>query len=265
MTTHFIAQRLASTQHKITFNLIGCGGTGSHILSNLAMMSHSMVKLGRQPFFVRVWDSDTVSEHNIGRQLFSPADEGRFKAEVLIERINRFYGLQWYSMNADFQLTGFRDDDLNSNITISAVDSVHSRRMIQDVVQRKVNPYQPYRVPYYWFDVGNSYNSGQILMATLRDIPQPSAGTRKSLPDFFDEFGDVQETPNEPSCSTAESLARQDLFVNKLMATYTTHMIWDFLKNFRIAYRGLYVNLESYKVSQIPIYYVKKDSKANAK
>ena len=252
MKYHYLEQYIANSNHKVAVNLVGCGGTGSHVLSNLAMMNYSLVKLGRAPLFVRVFDPDIITHHNIGRQLFSPADEGQFKSEVLITRINRFYGLQWSFVNESYPMFSPKRDrhDSGANFTISCVDTVDTRKKI--AIGHSTNGRSDhYSVAYYWLDIGNSQDSGQIILGTFRPIRQPKNNFCRMLPLFTDEFPNAKDDKNEPSCSMAEALARQDLFINKFMATCATHMLWDLLINFRINYRGIYVNLKDIKTSKM--------------
>lgn len=248
MKYHYLDQYIASSQHKITFNLIGAGGTGSHMLTNLAVLSHTMTKLGRQPFFVKVFDPDFVTDHNVGRQMFSPADIGRYKAEVLVNRCNRYFGTDW---NAFPVMYGFDNintgEDIGSNFIISCVDSVQSRKAIKKIVCGTDYRYkQGYNKTYYWMDIGNERSSGQVILGTVGNIKQPRGKNRiNNLPDFFVEYKNVKENNNQPSCSVAEALFKQDLFINKILADNAAHMLWSLLRDFRINYRGMYVNLET--------------------
>ena len=266
MRYHYLEQYIASAQHRITINLVGCGGTGSHMLTNLATLSHAMVKLGKQPLFVRVYDPDKVDEFNVGRQMFSVSDIGEYKSDVLVTRCNRFFGTEWMSYPEMYcETTEMRKEDFGANFIISCVDSVKSRRMISDMypLPRMIKASQgdiynnsghmSYRTPYYWMDIGNTRKSGQIILGTLRQIKQPDEESLGFLPGFFQEFLDVTELRNEPSCSLAESLLHQDLFINKIMATHASNMLWTLLKEFRINYRGIYINLENVKTTPILI------------
>jgi PRTRC genetic system ThiF family protein len=253
---HYLEQYIASSQHKITINLVGCGGTGSHVLTNLAMMNYSLVQLGRQPLFVRVWDPDIVSEHNVGRQIFSPADIGRNKAEVLVERVNRFFGTHWQSMNEMFELPEdkSRKRFYGANITITCVDTISSRKQVRKLFPKRSNfnfISNRYEFPYYWLDIGNGKSSGQVILGSILPIRQPGNADPQTLPTFLDEFPKVKEDPNQPSCSMAEALGNQDLFINKMLATYATHMLWTLLRDYRIDYRGIFLNLDGMRVSKI--------------
>jgi PRTRC genetic system ThiF family protein len=252
MNYHYLAQYLASTQHKIVVGVIGCGGTGSHVLTNLAMINKALIGLGKQPLHVCAYDDDVVEEHNIGRQIFSPADVGQNKAAILVTRINRYFGFDWESRPLRFGSELGRERVTSINILVSCVDSVASRMEIAGYIvpQARNSSMNNQFTLYYWIDVGNSYHSGQVILGTISP-GKAQKGSIKELPVWTKEFEGVKEKKEEPSCSLAESLGRQDLFINKMMATYTTDMLWQLLKNYRIHYRGIYVNLESMKTQPI--------------
>lgn len=263
MEYHYLANNIASTMHKVTINVVGCGGTGSHVLSSLAAMNHALVSMGRQPLHVKAFDPDVVTEHNVGRQAFSTADIGENKANVLISRINRFYGAAWTAVPTRFGIEKprpefHRDFFYGANFTISCVDTVESRKEIQHVLHEMAmedTKVPDYAFPYYWMDIGNSDKFGQVILGTVKHVPQLAREQQRiefcQLPDFFAEFPYAKDNPVEPSCSMAESLMHQDLFINKIMATYAIQMLWELLMQFRINYRGLYVNLNDGKTSKI--------------
>jgi len=244
---HLLHPKIASSSHQIIVHLIGVGGTGSHVLTNLAMIAQSMIKIERQPLFVRTFDYDEVTEHNVGRQNFSPADVGRYKSIVLTERINRFYGSQWEAEIIDYKLYNSHES-FGPDIIISCVDSVESRKNIAKAwLDRKSAA--------YWMDIGNDTRKAQIILGANPLDRKKERSIRTTLPDFFAEYPGIQDDPNDtsPSCSTLESLGRQDLFINKIIASYATHMLWQLLKDFAIDYRGIYINLESMQINKIPI------------
>ena len=57
--------------------------TGSQVITNLARMSMALQALGHPGLHVTVFDPDTVSQANIGRQLFSETELGLNKAVSL--------------------------------------------------------------------------------------------------------------------------------------------------------------------------------------
>ena len=92
---HYIHNYLLNPQHPVTVNLIGAGGTGSQVLTNLARLDVTLRALNHPGLFVTVYDPDIVTEANIGRQLFGWSDIGLNKAQCLVTRINNFFGNDW--------------------------------------------------------------------------------------------------------------------------------------------------------------------------
>ena len=66
---HFTDSYLLSPQHPVSVFVIGAGGTGSQVVTNLACMDMALRSLGHAGLHVTVFDPDTVTEANIGRQL----------------------------------------------------------------------------------------------------------------------------------------------------------------------------------------------------
>lgn len=66
-------------------HIIGAGATGSWLVMELA-------KLGITN--ITVWDFDTIEEHNVPNQLYGIKDVGRYKVEVLAQRVLEETGLQ---------------------------------------------------------------------------------------------------------------------------------------------------------------------------
>ena len=72
--------------------LVGVGGTGSQLARCLArLLYHRQQKRQHLPEVVFV-DPDVVESHNVGRQMFTPADLGQPKAAVLARRFNMALG-----------------------------------------------------------------------------------------------------------------------------------------------------------------------------
>lgn len=92
---HFTDRYLLNPRHPVTVFVIGAGGTGSQVITNLARMNMALQALGHPGLHVTVFDPDTVSQANIGRQLFSETELGLNKAVSLVTRINRFFGYAW--------------------------------------------------------------------------------------------------------------------------------------------------------------------------
>ena len=81
---HFTDKYLLSPYHPVTVLVAGAGGTGSQVITNLARMSVALQALGHPGLHLTAFDPDTVTEANIGRQLFSETELGLNKATALV-------------------------------------------------------------------------------------------------------------------------------------------------------------------------------------
>ena len=146
---HKIDPRLLSRQVDVA--LVGVGGNGSQMLTGLARLHMALLALGH-PGGLRVtaWDPDRVSEANVGRQMFSPADVGLNKAVVLVHRLNAFYGLNWEAKPVAYAHEEYSRRDL----VISCVDTAAARRDIHKLIE-KLAPVSYVVDHSYWLDLGN--------------------------------------------------------------------------------------------------------------
>jgi molybdopterin/thiamine biosynthesis adenylyltransferase len=72
---HHIDQRLLD--RRVTIHLAGVGGNGAQMAACLARLDIAIRALGHpHGLFVHAFDPDTVTEANVGRQLYSPSDIG---------------------------------------------------------------------------------------------------------------------------------------------------------------------------------------------
>jgi molybdopterin-synthase adenylyltransferase len=91
--THHCHPALLESREPIRILLAGVGGTGSRVLSGLRHIHLALLAFDRPGLEVIALDPDTVSEANLVRQAFYPADVGRSKAVVLVNRLNLACGL----------------------------------------------------------------------------------------------------------------------------------------------------------------------------
>ncbi len=260
---HFINSYLLNPTNPITVNLIGAGGTGSQVLTALARINQSLIALGHAGLFVRVFDSDIVSKANLGRQLFADSEIGLNKAVVLINRLNRFFGTNWkafpYSYNKDnYQKLG---QYKIANLTITCVDTVTARFEIAEILKgeaaEKINHSC---LPYYWLDFGNSQYTGQVVLSTICNIEQPKSKRFTPvarLPFITEEFKALleqsEEKDNTPSCSLAEALTKQDLFINSALANIGASLLWQMFREGMITARGFFLNLKQFKTRPLMV------------
>lgn len=244
---HAIVSHLLTQQAKIT--LIGAGGNGCQMLSGLARLDRALRGLGHPGLNVTLYDPDTVSESNIGRQLFYPNDIGHYKAVVLMHRVNCTYGLSWEAQAVKFGRN--HADGYNTDILITCVDSAAARRGIWEHLSH-ASTYFPAT---YWLDIGNRARIGQIF---LTQVPRPPKLLRKdALPTLADVLPEIidESIPEDdaPSCSLAEALAKQDLFINQHVVTWGLQLLWDLFRRGGIDIHGYWINLESGRVNPVPV------------
>lgn len=252
---HFIAPELLNPTNPITVCLIGAGGTGSQVLTGLARMSHSLQQLGHAGFQVSLWDADIITDANRGRQLFAESEVGLSKAAALIARTNRFFGTMWKTVSKPFSA----ETNERAAIYISCVDSAVARFGIAEVLSRLDTRTSHSDTPRYWMDFGNSRDTGQVILSTIADIEQPASEkfiTVASLPQVTDEFAELLMQGNDddtPSCSLAESLEKQDLYINSVLAQLGCSLLWQLFRQGLTAHRGVFLNLKEFRSQPLAV------------
>lgn len=290
---HSLPSSFADNEVKIA--LVGCGGNGTQMLTGLARMHVALRSFGHPGFKVTVFDPDRVSEANIGRQLFSYADVGQFKASLLVHRLNIFFGLDWVAQPENFPNEAaqkHRREYEAFDIIIGCVDSAKSRREIHSYGRQFLSSGSATEFrAMYWLDVGNLSNTGQVILGQFKpefsrnhtapgrliDALAPTIGkkdrNRKKgskewkewyqsilpthLPNVTDLFPSIMDASvpevDIPSCSLAEALESQDLFVNQAVTTFGLQLLWMFFRQGGIDHHGYFINLATGKVTPLPI------------
>lgn len=258
---HAIVPELLTRRVRVA--LVGAGGNGSQMLSGLARLHLALLKLGHPGgLSVTVWDPDLVSESNVGRQLFYPSDIGQPKSFVLVNRFNLAFGFDWDAEGDEFE----RPQNTNpANIVVSCVDSAKARRSVREHIWD-----QGYNSPNYWLDLGNRQRDGQVVlgqpmgsvryasvMSQVNSLCARDALNDVRLPCVTDLFPDLLdesiEEDNAPSCSLAEALTKQDLFINQAVSTFALQLLWRLFREGKIEHHGAFINLESGRVNPLPV------------
>ena len=260
---HFTENSLINPTNPVTVNLIGAGGTGSQVLTALARMNHALTELNHAGLSVRLWDDDVITEANLGRQLFAESELGFYKSIALINRVNRFFGTNWKAETQKFEKDdlGKLQSNMKSEIYISCVDSVKSRFDIAEILNElKIDKGYYRNQCKYWIDFGNSQFTGQVLLSTIGNIKQPNSKkyeTVENLPFITEEFGELlkisEEEDNTPSCSLAEALEKQDLFINSTLTQMGSSLLWNLFRNGMTENRGFFLNLKEFKTQPIKL------------
>ena len=239
--THIVRNDLLHKRVKIL--VIGAGGTGSMLATELARLQIGFEARGHLGgFSVVVADGDTVSQANVGRQIFYEPDIGLNKADVIVSRVNSCFGLNWES--APQFVNG--SSEASFNIVISCVDSAKARREIHAFVHRNT--------PFYWLDMGNGAATGQVVMGEplgrRKDWKMRLPVVTELYPQLLDES--IPES-NEPSCSLAEALEKQGLFINRAMAIAGLQMIEEMLRTGKLEHNAAFIDLNRFKMSGLRV------------
>lgn len=259
---HFTDSYLINPTNPISVNVIGAGGTGSKVVTALIEMNHSLIALGHAGLSVRLWDDDRVTEANLGRQRFAGCETGLYKSVALINRANRWEGTNWKAESVKFEKSrlGRLPKHAGACIYISCVDSIKARFGIADIIECLRNDNSYLNQPRYWMDFGNSRDTGQVILSTVGNIKQPNSEkyeTVANLPFVTEEFADLlarsEATDDTPSCSLAEALEKQDLYINGSLAQMGCSLLWGLFRNGLTPYRGFFLNLKDFRAQPIAV------------
>ena len=248
---HYLPSKLAT--QAINVVLVGAGGTGSRMLENLMNLHRALIALGHpHGLQVTVIDDDRVSTANVGRQAFYASDVGSYKAMTLVNRANMALGglAQW---NAVVGRVTTESNFGETHMVIGAVDNRSARLAILRALERCT-----FGDPVYWLDLGNTRATGQVVLG------QVSGNRRKTddkwrlphvgemFPELIDSVRDRIED-DTPSCSLAEALEKQSLFINPAVSLFASNLMWQLFTMGEIEHHGAYVNLDSMSVMPMAI------------
>lgn len=252
---HQLEYTLADPRHPITVMVVGIGGTGSQVLNCLARISFALKKLGHPGFHVLAMDGDKVEEFNVGRQLFSESEIGMNKAVCAVSKINRFFGFSWEAESellVHGYITGLQK---SPNLIISCVDNVSTRRVIANTKF----PFGPREHNlYYWMDFGNNQQTGQAILGSMEKA-EGFSGQKGNPPlrTIFQVFPKMEKYEKDilqgPSCSMAEALGKQDLFINSMLAQAGSNILWKLFYNKNITEQGVFLNLSPMNMAPLLI------------
>ncbi|NHA05583.1 PRTRC system ThiF family protein [Mucilaginibacter sp. HC2] len=260
---HVVEKEWLNPYNPIVVNLIGAGGTGSQVLTALGRMNHALIELNHPGLFVRLFDDDKVERANLGRQLFATAELKQYKAVALINRVNLFFGTNWKAVTARYDKASLKQQPelAQAGLTISCVDTVQARLEIADILKtlHKHSGHSRNK-PLYCMDFGNSRFTGQVILSTIGKVPQPEMKkyqTVDTLPMVTDEFRELllasESADKTPSCSLAEALTKQDLFINSALANAGASLLWQLFREGMLVNRGFFLNLKDFRMQPIKV------------
>lgn len=138
-------------------HVVGAGGNGSYLIPHIARyISTKFVSESSKPR-VHVYDGDKVESKNLLRQNFISADIGKNKAEVLVSRYNKAFGLK---MTAHPKFVTSRTFDHSVyldpySLVITCTDNLKSRGLFALATH----------TTFAWLDLGNEERGGQVILS----------------------------------------------------------------------------------------------------
>ena len=205
--------------------MLGAGGTGAHIATNLYRILYTADRPVR---FILV-DGDLVEEKNLARQHFTHADLLQNKAQVLAERYSSVFELeaeyvseyiedeQRLARLLEADIYHYRGNQaMETVILIGAVDNNRSRQMCDRVFRQAKN--------LIYIDSGNGEHSGQVVCGVRRGGRTYMKPVSAHYPDILE---DEDKFPSELSCAEASVSAPQSLMANVMAATAVNALIYN--------------------------------------
>ena len=252
---------------RVALTLVGLGGTGSHIASGLIAIAQALGDRGIASYILFV-DPDIVEPKNVGRQLFSAADIGQPKAQVVADRLNAAFGTRiGASVRAieeqDICVPENRGDQQGSplQVVIGAVDNAAARAVMARAVKKADGK--------LWaLDCGNENHSGQIALGNIANANNLKGaialGMTDRLPAPHLVYPDLIKSPKAknphptlprrknsdrggaraPSCAELTAAGEQALMVNRVIAAYALELLHVFLVTREVRWFALALDLQ---------------------
>ena len=101
---HFVHPYLVNPTNPISVNVIGAGGTGSHLVAALGKINFALNTLNHAGLQVRAYDHDLVQSPNFGRTTYNQNELGFNKAVAAVNKNNRTYGTGWKAVPSKYVL-----------------------------------------------------------------------------------------------------------------------------------------------------------------
>lgn len=245
---------LLPTDRPICVALVGCGGTGSHVAQSLARIAYHARAAGQEIDLLFI-DGDTVEAKNVGRQLFSPAELGRNKAQSLAARFSAAFGLQVAAipeMATAETLHAQQPPRAAIGILVGCVDgaagrlAMHSALMALSARHDRAN----WSV---WLDLGNHESSGQVVCGTTAPAEQLAgclavAGVCSKLPApsvVYPELLQAAKRAPRADCAAQQEDNLQSLMVNQMMASIGGEYLYNLIVRRRLTTFRTVVDLAS--------------------
>lgn len=152
----------------IDIHVVGCGGTGSYLIQNLARL----LKVKREDYNINLYlyDADVVETKNLIRQNFSNKDIGRSKAEAMAAKVSGGFQIpavaytKYIESETDvLEMLKVSREVHHFPIIVGCVDSMQCRKIIDSGMKKwGENSFKA-----VWIDSGNEEFFGQVIINSV--------------------------------------------------------------------------------------------------
>jgi PRTRC genetic system ThiF family protein len=235
---------------EVRIQIAGAGGTGSQFCEALASLEVTLRALGHPGFSVTIFDDDRVSRANVGRQRYTHCDVTVHKAHVLVHRLNLFFGLNWTA-----HARRLRPEEISCDVVVTATDSALFRAAVGKAFRTR-------QCETLWLDMGNGPATAQAILSHLGQPHRFDEKAGKHIPtmripsvyDLYPELAHMKAADtDQPSCSVAEAITRQEWPINRLVATAGTTLLWNLFREGKLAHHGCVIDSKSLKMTPMAI------------
>ena len=251
---------------RIGVAIVGCGGTGSHLVPNIVQylasrkltLNTSDSYSPRGEFDIFLIDGDEVDQRNLLRQKFAEFEVGSNKAKALATRYSDAWGvgISYYEGYVDKssleKLFGANPQySYDLFVIFGAVDNHRARMEISSYVDSLSNA--DFAGGIYWIDGGNESNYGQAIISgnpgsyirqsdgvRVRDWKKAKIGDAIKpyrLPSFFARHPEalskvLDSSKKEPSCLELSEIDPQTIQANMMSAYCMTSLFTQLMSGY---------------------------------
>ena len=251
--------------------VVGVGGTGGFVAEGLCRLTH-----GSQLPILLI-DPDRVEERNLVRQAFYPKDLGKFKSQVVAERLAALYGREVAYSVTTFSgeiIMGLHEslrERLESfgrtydtgratgwNLVIGCVDNPIARKEMSLSV----------RFPSWWIDAGNGDNSGQVFIGNCDKLQLKDSAVLPTGPDAGDFYRLPLPTLVEPgllkpvpvaakvddalNCAEAVEQNVQTPVINQMMAALVLEFVLRLIAG-KLTWMSAYIDMDAGSLRMVDV------------
>lgn len=232
--------------------VVGLGGTGSQLARSIARLLFDMRERRLQIPRLMFVDPDKVERKNVGRQMFTVADIGQYKAALLASRFNKSLGLNIMALPRKFNPKMLRHE-MRETLLVGCVDNPEARKAMSETQA-------------LWLDAGNHYDSGQVILGNNEDMEAVRGSMKRGFDNgvittlpaphlVFPALLEPDAPKPEPDLSCADLVARgeQHLFINEYVALAASQYVYRLLHRQPISSHMSYVSADTGMIKPVLI------------